>query len=440
GQDIVCDQQFILVIAFLFLPPPPRSFALVSALFLLFSFSLAPVYAATITVNRTSADIADDDECSLAEAIINANDDAQTHDDCAAGSGADEINLSTDVVLPADSPLNITTSLTIKGNRRTLSGPGRLLSIGTSVANADLKVTINGLKVTNNNSAGDSNIALEIWTRAEVTINNSDFHSNGSTLSGAGAIYAHNSPISITINNSRFYDNRSSVGGGAIYYNGFSTNSTFTINNSRFSRNRAAGQGGAVNATSLLTMTVNESTFNNNIASEDGGAILQSTRNTYIFNSTFNDNSAGVSGGAIFNQRYLLLENSTLFNNTSVNHGGALYGRNSTFTDDVTVRHVTFVNNESAGTGNIGNTIFFQTGSTAQLYNSIIVKKPGAQGNEWSGVTTNISNIIYLRTTDTVDPLLGGRAGNPAYYTLQANSPAIDAADGTQCGGSLIHI
>ena len=49
---------------------------------------------ATITVNTNIPKINPDGLCSLIEAIVNANDDAATHADCAAGSGADVIELA----------------------------------------------------------------------------------------------------------------------------------------------------------------------------------------------------------------------------------------------------------------------------------------------------------------------------------------------------------
>ena len=52
--------------------------------------------AATITVTTNNPNIISDGQCSLIEAIYNANNDAATFPDCAAGSGADTI------VLPAN--------------------------------------------------------------------------------------------------------------------------------------------------------------------------------------------------------------------------------------------------------------------------------------------------------------------------------------------------
>src|SRR5262245_19348174 len=59
--------------------------------------------AATITVTTSNPNIAADGQCSLIEAIINANNDAATHADCPAGSGADTI------VLPANANMILNT-------------------------------------------------------------------------------------------------------------------------------------------------------------------------------------------------------------------------------------------------------------------------------------------------------------------------------------------
>src|SRR2546421_3120029 len=55
--------------------------------------AIAPVPSGIITVNSTADTLANDGQCTLREAIINANDDAATWSDCAAGSGTDTIVL-----------------------------------------------------------------------------------------------------------------------------------------------------------------------------------------------------------------------------------------------------------------------------------------------------------------------------------------------------------
>ena len=91
--------------------------------------------AATITVTTNNPYIISDGQCSLIEAIVNANNDAATYPDCAAGSGADTIVLpaNANVTLsavyattqdgnPVGLPL-ITSQITIEGNGAIISRP-----------------------------------------------------------------------------------------------------------------------------------------------------------------------------------------------------------------------------------------------------------------------------------------------------------------------------
>jgi hypothetical protein len=91
--------------------------------------------AATITVTTDNPNIISDGQCSLIEAIVNANNDAATHADCAAGSGADTIVLpaNANVTLSAvygntygqfGDPIGlppITSQITIEGNGATIA-------------------------------------------------------------------------------------------------------------------------------------------------------------------------------------------------------------------------------------------------------------------------------------------------------------------------------
>src|SRR5262244_3772258 len=91
--------------------------------------------AATITVTTNDPRIVPDGQCSLVEAIVNANNDAATYPDCAAGSGSDTIVLpaNANVTLSAvfgntygqfGSPVGlppITSRITIEGNGATIT-------------------------------------------------------------------------------------------------------------------------------------------------------------------------------------------------------------------------------------------------------------------------------------------------------------------------------
>ena len=88
----------------------------------------------TIIVTTTANTIAADGQCSLREAIINANNEAATHADCLAGSGADTIVLQASTTYTLDVRDNteygfnglpaITSAITIEGNGATITRSG----------------------------------------------------------------------------------------------------------------------------------------------------------------------------------------------------------------------------------------------------------------------------------------------------------------------------
>src|SRR5262245_1887222 len=69
------------------------SMRLRTALALSLALFAPAVLANTITVNGLGDSLATDGVCTLREAVLNANNNAATYPDCAAGSGADVINL-----------------------------------------------------------------------------------------------------------------------------------------------------------------------------------------------------------------------------------------------------------------------------------------------------------------------------------------------------------
>jgi len=65
---------------------------------MLISAAFTSTSAATITVTALNDTLINNGACSIREAIINANNDAATWPDCAAGSGTDDINLPAGVI------------------------------------------------------------------------------------------------------------------------------------------------------------------------------------------------------------------------------------------------------------------------------------------------------------------------------------------------------
>jgi LPXTG-site transpeptidase (sortase) family protein len=228
-----------------------------------------PALAATLSVTTSADSTVNDGDCSLREAIINANDNANTWTDCTGvGYGNDTISFAasvTTVTLSAPLP-NITDAagLTIDGlipnGMVTLDGDGtyRVLSVDTGAI---------------------------LWL--------ADLHIYDGQATGAD--------------------------GGAILNNG-----TLYLNNSFLSQNYAGQNGGAIFNASGSTVEITNSTLEFNQSNMDGGGIYNEGTLT-VANSTLWENSANLAmsyyGGGIYNANgsTLTILNSTLSNNWNTN-------------------------------------------------------------------------------------------------------------------------
>src|SRR4030095_2007880 len=149
--------------------------------------------AATITVTTNNPNIASDGQCSLIEAIINANNDAATHADCATGSGADTI------VLPAKAKVTLTN---VTDNSFGPTGLPLITSLIT-IEGSGAMITRQG------NAPGFRLMAVTTGdlTLQQVTLNGGYTFERGGGLVNYGALTIENSTISG--NNSS-----NSIGGG----------------------------------------------------------------------------------------------------------------------------------------------------------------------------------------------------------------------------------
>jgi FG-GAP-like repeat len=213
--------------------------------------------AATITVTTNNPNIASDGQCSLIEAINNANDDAATFPDCAAGNGADTI------VLPANANLTLSTvdnttfgplipnglptinsRITIEGNGATIARQGSAPAFNLIIVSGDL--TLESLTL-----SGGSNGVFNLGT---LSINNSTVSGNQRGVSNFGTLSIKNSTIS------------GNTGGGISNFY-----ATLTIENSTISGNVGDQGGGISNISGGVTIT--NSTISGNIANAGGGLL-----------------------------------------------------------------------------------------------------------------------------------------------------------------------
>ena len=348
----------------------------------------ATARGATITVTSL-ADVVDSSggDCSLREAVANANANTQTHSDCAAGDGMDD-TIEFDASLFSGNEATITLDgsalfvsdgnddLTIDAgaNRRVIirtDATQRLLDVdiarrieltnitllggtdgfggGLSVFATD--VVLNGVEfidnavdVTNQPGAG-----LYFSSRVDggtLTMRDCLFENNNAPRAGGGAYLLVNHGITVTIEDCVLRANDSGTEGGAIFL-GVSNNAldgiaSLEIRRTEMTGNSATNGGGGlgldINSVSAgIDVLVEASSFSDNSTEFRGAAISldnqssASVAQVKISQSTFRENqgerTSGESarGGAVWARNMdLAIENTLFYGNRSDGNGGAL--------------------------------------------------------------------------------------------------------------------
>jgi hypothetical protein len=334
--------------------------------------------AATITVTTSDPSIIADGQCSLIEAIDNANNDAATHADCLAGSGADTIVLpvNADVTLsaayasfygrPIGLPL-ITSRITIEGNGAMIARQGSAPDFGLIAVRNSGDLTLQSVTL----SGGSSSYGGGVFNSfgGILTIENSTISGNTGVRGGGVSNYG-----ALTIENSTISGNTASFGGGV--YNNFFSN--VTIENSTISGNTASFGGGVFNYSGGLYLT--NSTISGNIANEAGG----------LLNTTYGPFNCCYNG-------FLTLNNSLIA------------GNQATIAPEI----------ENFGIVNANNFNLF-----------------GANGDAGvTGFTPGPTDIVPAPGVVVADILgpLENNGGPTETHALVAGSPAIDAGDPGGC-------
>ena len=288
-----------------------------------------PVYAeptTTIEVANGIVLIAADGQCSLFEAVNNANDtndgmgNKPGHNDCPAGNpaGADTIVLpdagSFSVTTASDNtyyytalPL-IKTTITVEGNGSTITiggtDPMRLFTVYYNETTA-ADLTLNDLTITGGN-VGFSGGAVYAYN-ASLTFNHCTITGNSAEFSG-GAVYAYKG--SLTINNSTITGNNAELGGGIATYG-----TAVVITDSNINDNTSDYSGGGVYIDGG-TASISNSVISGNEADPDsaGGGLYVLNSTLTMDHVTIEDNSAYLGAGIGFEHVEGTISNSAIHN------------------------------------------------------------------------------------------------------------------------------
>ena len=326
--------------------------------------------AGTITVTTSADNTTSDSQCSLREAIINANADNQSGSlDCAAGSGPDTIIFDAAYTITLGSQLpDITSTLIITGN-------------GAASTIVEASISPNTVFYRVFHVDGTGNMTLNSLTIRNGSQQNSTVF--GGAIFNSGALTIHGSIIS----------GNSSDGGGGIYNGGTLTVDYSTISGN-ISGNNVAGRGGGIYNQGTLTLT----------------------------NSTVSGNLAGAYGGGIYNTGTLTLNNSTVSNNTSdsdddnVGDGGGIFRAGGT----VNIKGSIVAGNKKGTSGTAVATADCSNTMTSQSYNLT-----------GSGTGCNLSGTgdVTVTPADVFTTVLGSLASNGGptqTHALLTGSPALD--------------
>ncbi len=396
-----------------------------------------------------------DDNCSLANAIREANGntqveesgDADGNDDCEAGADPDDtatpvetdddiILLTKNVTLTTPLP-TITSPIQIEGNGHTISGDAAhhvfMVVEGDLIAN-DLTIT-KGLAST---------------VGGGIYVNSGSLSLSGSTIKDSkandigGAIYAIDSDVDIA--DSMFSGNMTVKShGGAVYFVSSTGLHTLDLVGVTFKNNMATEDGGALKTAGGI-VSINKSTFAENTADE-GGAIESSETTLEITNSTFSANSAREGGGLSSFSSFVTLTHTTWAYNSADEQGGgiAIIG----WTGNFKIRNTLITDSASGGDCHSGpnpNIIiefagnFIQDGScTPQTAESQAAELQVAESQtapeDDAELQAQAQQVVVAeaQADGMADPLISGLTGNPPHHPLQWGSPAIDNADPIYC-------
>jgi CSLREA domain-containing protein len=339
---------------------------------------VSPARAGSIAVTTTADQLNTSPPCSLREAIRSANSDT-SFGGCAAGSGADTINL------PAGTyQLGIANSVDPDENLA-LTGDLDVVSNITIVGSGAAVTTIDGNGTLLLDRVFDVSAAATAGFE-KLTIRNG------------------NTPVS-------------AAGGGAI-----SNDGRVTFRNSILVANMAGAGGGAVSNGAAAVSDFFDSAISGNVAGGSGGGVRNgSGASSSFINTTINGNTAHVGGGGISNDGVAAFRNATVSGNIAGGRGGGIF--NGTPVATATFTNTTISGNTAQGEGGgVSN----GSGATATMVNSTVSgNRTSDFGGGVHGGATSLSNSTVTLNTADSDANGTGDGGGVALTSLTMKNSVI---------------
>ncbi len=374
---------------------------------------MLPASAATITVDSLADPGMADDQCTLREAITNANTNPiSPTNGCEAGEA-----LNGDDIVFAEG---------IQGQTITLGGSQlpQLGDLATSPLAITGPVTI------------DANDTSRIFTNAGNTTLVNLTLINGMTAGGgapasdrSGGAILNTSGGVLTVNGGAMNNNTSDRAGGAIEDESNEMNAV-TLNGVDFSGNNAGmnpGNGGVLHVSGSGGVSVSGGTFDGNMAVE-GGALWNNQGAMTVDGATFTGNTA--SGG------------DADAGDADGQGGGAIFAQNGA--GSLTVTDSTFAGNMATGAVSSGGGIFANEGTTLSVSTSSFTgntaNRAGGAIETRAGTATTLDQVSLDDNTANTTAGGGGGNGGGLHVTGNGNvditaSQIINNTAATEGGG-----
>ena len=411
--------------------------------------------AKLVTKTADTNDGSCDDDCSLREAIVSANNSQAA--DAILFSGAFLIAPQTISLNGSQLEIQDIGGLYLIGpgsNLLTISGNNlsRVLQIDESVG-----ASISGLTISDGNAAFGAGIFSMNFTK--LKLDKVVLRDNAATTSG-GAVYKELGG-SFSVTNSMVSNNSARAFGGGIMDEcadsdltdsvvndnssgdtggGIFCNLTTSINLTRvlISDNSAVNTGGGIFVNNIATLNATDSTFKGNSAPIGGG--IRNNGGFAVNKSTISDNTANSSGGGIANFGTGELTNVTIAMNTVVaGNGGGIANRGGAVLD---VSNITVSFNSATN----GGGLFVESGSFNSR-NSIFGRNAVGIGQSSPDFLGELDSLGFNLIENTGGATISGMSvgnllgkdpqlvdlenygGTTETIALRPTSPAIDAAD-----------